>query len=480
MTKSKPRIGHRWSILLVLCSIIAILPFLLLCAYVYPINDDFSFALQHLNTSVLQSVHDSYMSWSGRYLATFLSAANPYVISDTPLSLFKIYAIFVTIAFILTFWASTFICCRKHLTVLESFGLGSLMFLIFIALIPNVPQAFYWFSSYTAYSIPLLLYMMLVALIATNTKTSYCIACFLTAIVPGGNEIITVITVGTLAYLAFTYRKKKFYFLFSLSIVSALIVILSPGNAVRMTHQLSDSPYLWSLAVSFAQTLSWIFLWCPALIIATVIYVPLYGKKIACSSAFNVDFKIFLGFFLLTVLLAHVPVTLGLSSVMTDRTANCLLVFFIIGYFFAINILLKQYPALTDKFVSLFSNIWFMGAAVFCFLFIGSFSINSAFTTATVDLITGKAAHYAKTQQHRINLVKQHKNADIIALPPIGLTSKSLFIKEIGTNPNGGFARDFAQIHGCKAKVYIKEDNVIFEDNLSALKNHGKRIRANE
>lgn len=477
---NKSKTFDKVSIFLILFSIIAIIPFLLLCYYVYPVNDDFLFALQHLNTNALQSVYESYMAWSGRYLATFLSSVNPYVISDNPLSLFKIFSFFVTILFPLSFWLFALICGKGYLTKLQSAGVGSLLFLTFLALMPSVSQAFYWFSSYTAYSIPSLLYLILLALIAANTKICFYIACICALIVPGGNEIISIITVCTLAYLSFTFRKKEYFILLGLSIAATVIVILSPGNAVRMSYQLSQHPYLWAIAVSIGQSFSWVFLWGPVLFLATIIYIPAYGSKISRMPVFDISLKWFIIAFIITVMLAHVPVSLGLSSVLADRTANCLLLFYIIGYFFGINIIIRQHPVLTAKFTTLFSNKWLFAISIFCFLFLGAFSPNGTVTTAVTDLITGKADDYARIQRLRINLVKNNHDNNIIILPPLGLTSKSLFIKEFGTSPDGGFLKSFTKVYGCNAKVYVKEGNVIFEDNYTSLKNYGKKIRADE
>lgn len=480
MSNLKSRKTERRSTFLILFSIIAIIPFLLLCYYVYPVNDDFSFALHHLNTGALQSVYESYTNWSGRYLATFLSAANPYVISDNPLLLFKIFAAFVTIAFPLSFWLFAILCGKGRLTRLQSVGLGSLLFLTFLTLMPSVSQAFYWFSSYTAYSIPSLLYLILLALISANTKLSYYIACIFALIVPGGNEIISVITVCTLAYLSFAFRRKEYFILLGLSAAATVIVILSPGNAVRMSYQLSQHPYLWTLAVSIGQTFSWVFLWGPVLFLATIIYIPVYGNKIALMPVFDISLKWFIVAFIITVMLAHVPASLGLSSVLADRTANCLLIFYIIGYFFGVNIIIRQHPALTTKFTTLFSNKWLYAISTFCFLFLGAYSPNGTVTTAVTDLITGKADEYARIQQLRINLVKNSHDNNVIILPPLGLTSKSLFIKEFGTTPDSGFIKSFTKVYGCEAKVYLKEEYVLFEDNYTALKNYSKKLRAGQ
>lgn len=335
---------------------------------------------------------------------------------------------------------------------------------------------FYSFSSISDTRV----YLILVALIAANTKICFYIACIFALILPGGNEIISIITVCTLAYLSFTFRKKEYFILLGLSVAATIIVILSPGNAVRMSYQLSQHPYLWTVAVSIGQTFSWIFLWGPLLLVATLIYIPIYGNKISRMPVFDISLKWFIAVFFITVMLAHVPVSLGLSSVLADRTANCLLIFYIIGHFFGINIIIRRHPVLTSKFTTLFSNKWLFAISTFCYLFLGAFSPNGTVTTAVTDLITGKADDYARIQQRRINIVKNNRDNSVIVLPSLGLTSKSLFIKDLETTPDGEFTKSFTKVYGCNAKVYIKEENVIFEDNYTSLKNYGKKIRADE
>lgn len=467
-----------WSLALSLFALIAIIPFLILCQYVYPINDDFSFALVHIDTNPFQSVYDLYMNWSGRYLATFVSSLNPFVISHNPIPLFRYFSAGIIFLFFIIFLTSPLICCKKWLSTWQCLGLGAFLMLIYIALMPSTSQMFYWFSSYTAYTIPSLFMLVLIALSASHSKICHFFSYVLAFLVPGGNEVTAVLTVCIFAYLSFAYRKPKFYILFGLSLLAIIIVILSPGNSIRMEHQLSSHPYIWALIVSITQSISWIFLWIPLLLLSTLVYIPLFGHKLAQSSIYNISFKYFFIAFWITVILAHIPPTLGLSSVMIDRTANCLLVFFIVGYFFGINILIKKHPDTAIKLTSLFSKKLIMAAVVFCFLFTMPFTINSPVATAVADLVSGKGAQYATIQQERIDLVQNETPEDIIELPSLGTTSKSLFIKELDSIPDGEFSTNFCTIYGSKGNAFVKDVDVSFEDNFTSLKNRGKNARA--
>jgi hypothetical protein len=244
-----------------------------------------------------------------------------------------------------------------------------------------------------------------------------------------------------------------------------------------MAQQLSSHPYLWSLMLSVFQTVSWLFLWLPILLVATLLYVPMVGRKLSTSAVFNVSLFQFIMAFLVTVVLAHVPPTLGLSSVMIDRTANCLLMFFIPAYFYGVTILLHKYPYVATSIDALFSNKVVLAVACFCFLFIGPFAMDKPVVTAATDLVTGKAMNYAELQQKRINMAQNGAAGESIQLPSFGITSKSLFVKDLGSSPDDEFNQDFCRIYGVKSSVFIRDTDILFEDNWSSIKNYGKSKR---
>lgn len=319
---------------------------------------------------------------------------------------------------------------------------------------------------------------MLVALTAANGNACYFAACVLALILPGGNEVTAVITVCTLGYIAVTYRDKKYWLLLTLSVIALLFVVLAPGNIPRMANQhIWANAELWSLTFSVSQTISWIFLWGPVLLLATAVYIPLFGRKLASSPVCNVSFSRYLAWFFITVILAHIPPTYGVSSALVDRTANCLLIFVIIGYFHGVNILLRKHRVTADKLSALLSGKWIFGASLFCFLFAGPFSIDSPVATAVTDLVTGKASDYARIQQQRIDIVRLARSEEPVRLPPLGLTSKSLFVKELESEPDTEFTSAFSRIYQSRARVYVEDREVRFEDNLTALRNYAKKRR---
>lgn len=205
----RPEQRFKGSVYLTVAAVLAMIPFFYLCKYVYPVNDDFSFALQHFGTNCFTSVVEIWENWSGRYFATFISALNPFVVSDSPLELFRVFSAIVVAMFVASFLGLPMLAVSRKLSRIESVGFGALMLLIFIAFFPSVSQAFYWFSSYTAYTIPCFLYLCLIALACRKDKVSFFFACILALIVPGGNEVTAVLCVCSLIYLSVTYNNSS-------------------------------------------------------------------------------------------------------------------------------------------------------------------------------------------------------------------------------------------------------------------------------
>lgn len=109
-------------------SLLAIIPFLILCTFVYPVNDDFTFGLRHIQKNVFQVSSDIYLYWSGRYFATLISALNPFAVSDNPIPLFRIYSAVAIVLTTIVMTLSPAICCRRQLTRCQSAGFGGGIF----------------------------------------------------------------------------------------------------------------------------------------------------------------------------------------------------------------------------------------------------------------------------------------------------------------------------------------------------------------
>ena len=62
---------------LILIGISALIPLIILSIYTQPCNDDYNYALRDSSTNFIYAGIDTYLNFSGRYFATFISRLNP-------------------------------------------------------------------------------------------------------------------------------------------------------------------------------------------------------------------------------------------------------------------------------------------------------------------------------------------------------------------------------------------------------------------
>ncbi|MCM1378361.1 MAG: DUF6056 family protein [Clostridium sp.] len=478
--------------IIIAIALITAIPFILVADFVFPVYDDFHFALDHENTSALQSVVESYRHWSGRYLGTFLSSANPFAVSDNPLPLFKTFSAISVILTLVTFLFSPLILCRRQLGYLKSFSLGAFLFIVFITLLPSPAQAFYWFSTITSFTIPSLMGLLFLCLLRVHNIIGCCICAILAFLIPGGNEVTAVLLVMTLTYLSLTLQKRRFFVYVLLSIIGIVIVILSPGNAVRMAASpLSSHPCLWTLCVSVGQTISWAYLWLPPMLLASIIYIPLWGLDLCDSGPFKNSvyigrfkvtslrsrFILFAIYAVVAVFLAHIPPTLGLNSIMTDRTANCLLLFFAIFFFWGITLLLGGYKRPVVTFCNKLKPT-LLYVVAFTIILTTVWSPFGNFATAIADIISGEAYRYEQSNLRRVEYARAVAVPDsVTTLPPLEAFPATIYVRDFPDDPNDAVIEAYASLFEIHGKVTVKEEEPRFMTNYQALKQRGKSER---
>lgn len=478
MTKRFKYIPWMWTVIAM--GVITAVPFGIICSYVFPINDDYSFALHNMGGNPFATTAAIWQYWSGRYFGTFISSANPLAVSESPLALFPWYSLVIVALTYLSVTLATTVALRRRLGLLSAAALGSFLFMLLIGLLPSTSQFFYWFSAYTSFTIPSLLSIVFIALCTSRNRAAVVVAALLALLIPGGNEVTAVLMACTTCYLYVAYRRRRFLLYSVLVILGVLTVMASPGNGIRMTHQLSAHPYLWSAGVSIAQTISWLFLWLPLLLVASAIYVMLWGRKIARSKAFDVSPGLFLVFAFVSIFLAHIPPTFGLSSVMIGRTANCLEVFFIIFYFWWLNIILHRYGHLLRMRASRCAQKAIVAVSLFCFAFVVEASPEGNWTTCLCDIALGKAEHYRATNRQRLTLARnadrENGNSTVI-LPAYRTVPKTIFVNDMESVAGSEFVTNYRKVFKLRRPVVVEEADYRTIDNFQSLKNRGKTLR---
>lgn len=477
----------RLSQFLVVVATLCVVPFAWLSRYVFPINDDYEYALGHLADGPFASVVSSYMQWSGRYLATFLSSVNPLAHGAGEAG-YPWVALLTVVLFVGVAWLSCWLLLRKRVGRWPISGGAALLVIALLSLSPKISELFYWFSAVTAYTWPALLALLLFSLLRYGGRAVVGLQCLLAFLVVGGNEVLAVGVCLTLLYLAVEYKQMRLWAVALSACVGIALVIVSPGNAVRMAGQLSAHPYLWTVGVSLFESLFWLVAWLPSLLLLTLIYIPLLGVHVAEHQAFSVSRKRFAAFFLLTVILSHIPPALGLCTVMIGRLANSLCLLFVPLYFYGVNVFLHGHTS-QWRALSVHPLARRVGGAVFIsVLALVPFHIDGNVMTAYVDLLSGKAARYAEQRTARDLLVQRlaQQSASVSSKPTTDASKpatvelegfevvpKSVYVNDL----YGQFLTAYGVYHRLPFTVAVSATQPRFESNMESIVSVGRRSR---
>lgn len=482
--------NKRVDYLLIITCVISLIPLFLLSMYNNPANDDYTYALRDTNRNVIEVILNTYQNWSGRYFSTAIGQINPLTYHS--LNAYKVYPVILIIFFCTAYFYFFNSLFKGTLSRLKISAISMFFILLFLFQAPSISEAFYWFSGYAAYTVPAVLTIILGGLlIKKRTLFQQVTAIILTICITGGNEVSAVILFSILSFINYnTYKKqhkisKQDSLLLIISIICLVIVALSPGNNVRIEGETTSRNFLWTFAGSLLQSLSWFVIWGQTLILASIIYIPLFGIKIAESNniqiknLFHIKYKHYILFFFLTLFIAHIPPLWGLGTVIIGRIANVVYIFFLFSWFYGLQMVINKYKE--NISINNSHYLKYIYSAVFiAFLLNNVFNINNNVVTSYVDLITGKARNYNNELEKRDLIIKNNQsNQKIITLPLINNVPRTIYFNDISNDENYWANKSYREYWNCKSKIKKEEGKEYNCSNFEALKLFGKDIRKN-
>lgn len=220
-----------------------IFPFFALLMYVHPQSDDYFFAFKMQSMGAFEFVKEMYFNRTGRYASMFIGAFDPLCFRS--LLLFRISLFFLAVFFLISLFAllrSVFLAKVKSLSVLI-FTLS--IFIVFINGILDLYEFLYWFPSVSSYTLGSSLFMLFVANYINYSQNKSSISflvisnSFLAFITIGLNELFVIPFLLVLGFVLLQKinTRKVFtaeFIIFAVVIILSLVVVLAPGNYVRM------------------------------------------------------------------------------------------------------------------------------------------------------------------------------------------------------------------------------------------------------
>ncbi len=233
-----------------------LMTFIGIAFFAVPTTDDYAFAYQSLNSSIIDSAKGMFAGWGGRYVQAIVCSiwyktADSLALSySTGLLLFIILLFGGILAFI-----------TQLLHNIYKFGVLVLVSLVILAGLvrgfPTLDESIYWNIGGVTYLLPSAVFLGMLALIMYGYRTNkdlllqpaIMIMILFTA---GINEAFVVFNVLVISAL-FIFMKinHKIRYCYLLSLISALLgvylIIISKGNAARMLHYPESGKMLYSL-----------------------------------------------------------------------------------------------------------------------------------------------------------------------------------------------------------------------------------------
>lgn len=421
--------SHR---LYLLAGFIALLPLFALSFFTFPCADDWcaDVFLRHFHgrSDAFNALYETY---NGRF------AANG-VLLFSPLN-FKQSGYSVWLFFQLLLFGLVFFLVAKNLFRYFGIEKGSelislLSLLTALSALPQISEGLFWLTGSAAYlggSIFLLLHIGSITYYLRKKHTSGFLFVFITAfLVQGWNEVQTVFVaavyfIALIGFIIYT-KKTPTWFIFSMIAISAgtLIMLLAPGNDVRITNYPDAGNVANSLFMSFAQTLRFLAFWLihPSGIILAII-VMLKGAQ-AGSTTRLPSLSILISLLLFAVFIAAFLPYLTTGILGQHRTMNwsCIFCFLLLPLiWFQVGIRLK--------------NIFHPGILKWSIpLFFVALAINGNFFTAGKDLFSGNAASYKNEQIQRNDFLTRRNYSDKNSIPKLMHRPVSISPFDVGGN----------------------------------------------
>ncbi len=470
-----------------------LLPFILLVTYNQPAADDYFGAVRDSTQSFNAVFWDTYLHWSGRYFAIIISRINPLIFNS--LNLYRAYSLVIILSFVAALFVLARVLTAAYLTKLQTAALSCLFVFLYFTVLPGTAEGFYWFSAACIYQTSNILFMLMLACIVkwhrASTKYARGIYFFITVLLAvsiiGCNEVSLIITcfvVGAIPINLYVTRRKHDKLLWLLTIiciVAACISVLAPGNYLRLGYlqDSSRSPF-WVVEGAAAITAIYVSQWALPLLIVTLLYVIFWGNTIAVKvvkqglhSYIKPVYSIV--FFTALFLLLQLFIVWVAGGSNLGRIENVIYLFFLIGWFFNVQLLVNAYHSKQKPISSLSKPMMVLIVLLF---FMDLFDINNNITTAYIDLVSGKARRYNIQLNERMDVVKQCRQ-DTCIVKALSDVPKTLFFTDIKSKQESEafwMNEAYARFVGVKF-VLVDAPLPPIKTNLETIREFGKQAR---
>ena len=415
--------------------VILVFPFLLLAFFNQPSADDYCYVVMAMKSGYWQAQYDSYMTWSGRYVATFFLVSNPLLSGS-----FIGYQVMSSLLLILTV-----LSCASFVKVLlvknridrSVIAVSFLFLFLYLIKMPTSVEGFFWLAGAITYQLANIAFLTLVTLLIKieqpkRNNWKWLGAVLLCIVICGSNETSMLeLLYFLVALMIFEYAyanriPKHYYLLLVVSLLAAFVVLLAPGNAIRASYFTGNKEIVQSLISAVSASFFLLQHWLQDVLILLVLFIP-FLKQIEVNRA--VTRPILLGYplFIFGILvIGYFPAFWSMGGVPPARAMNVVYFLFIASCLHYAVLCISYGKQRNYSFTLVPTYV----QCILAFIFIVHTAPVNHFRTAVMDLVTGRALAYDREMKARYRYLYQNKGKDVV-LQPLHVKPKSVFFTDI-------------------------------------------------
>lgn len=468
--------------ILLVFEIVTLMLLIALSFFAYPQADDFAFANSLHKFGWLGSQINWYKTWFGRFSSTMLLVSGSYI--DLPV-LSKIFPIIIISGYLFAFYiASSRLFPDSSKKFKSIFALT--VFLLYVSGMPSLSQGIYWFCGTATYAVANIATIIFLSYFdSIKSNKIYMLLILLGVFIIGSNETaMLLLMLCVVAGLLKDIKNKKLWLMFAVFAVASLIVVLSPGNAVRSelfagkNHRL-----LFSTAASLGLmgTLMVTWLLNPLLWIAAFLFCR-FRQKLNFRIILPQEKPVFVILFLLFLMFCtFFPSFWATALPAPERNMNMAHLILVFLFFYCLNLeKVQKNTAVIQKkrqFCFAVFVLWIAVAAYFSSLDVPqkqdvSHYLKNPFDAAEytvtaygqnnlyhvyADMFSGSVLDYRKTMLEREEKIKNYKEG-LVCLPKVERVPKSIVFKDLFDEPEKWENEVFAEYYRLE-KVAVCENH---------------------
>lgn len=440
----KHKINVKYHNILLIASILAIIPVLLLCFYDRPCADDFSYSIsthasflrkENIFTIIKFAVDHAktkYCQSNGSFITSIIQSLQTGIFGG---------AYYAICPLIIIIWM--FLCIRYLIGTINDFYIKekkissyvlALWILSFIILwIPSITEGIYWFNGAVNYMISLFALMMNIGLFikifkCKRKKVYIILSCLLSILCAEGNVLVSFTSAVILFILTVLFIIKKSYYHiipYIICFIRFLFNVFSPGIFNRANSlSVSSIDYISVVKQSFSFSKDYILSDIDLILILFLFTLTPYMIRIIKNSTCKISVKkiliIYLLSFLILTAISCVPIA---ANAFAYRVINVIWIIFvllcIIDYYCLIKILHQNNILCFDN---ISKSIKIIVTIIFCFIIIygtssGKYHERSAYILTADEIKSGVAFAYAQEIDEREKIFINSKNKSVVVEP---------------------------------------------------------------